>query len=414
MFVHSEKHDEELITRAVNGHFRVIFVCAEMLESPTFATVIHSKLVRARLTGIYVDEAHLVHESCEWRTSYSRLHQLRPIVGENIPLVAISATLPPTYRQSLQAYAGLKPSHHLINLGNFRPELSTVVMPLRHDASSFLDLAFVLPEGATADGITKTIVYCDNTDMLTEMFWWFHHRLQSFHLPTHLLDILHAGLSKKHEHVALRDFRNGPARIFLGTEKIGAGLNFPAVERVIIYQVLNDLSLAKFEQRKGRAGREKGTTGIGILMVQPELLDDVASSEKTMFIDPGLLKLIRTTEGCLETAIDDALGNPPRSYPSTTARHCCSNCHPSLLPPRTFQWVMVDPGDDAQNKQQTAKLCDEQLEQVSLFLKRWRLDTWRTEWRSQFIGLGPSDLIPDSDIEAVTRRVTTISCVGVS
>lgn len=137
IFVHANQQSDEIIEKAMAGAFRVVFVCAEMLESPTFAVVLNSPHFQALLTGIYLDEAHLVHESRAWRSSYTRLGQARSIVGMDVPLVAISATLPSTYRLLLCEFARLKKDYSLINLGNHRPELTTVVVKLQHDVSSF-------------------------------------------------------------------------------------------------------------------------------------------------------------------------------------------------------------------------------------------------------------------------------------
>lgn len=162
-----------MLAFAAKRLYRVIFVCAEMLESPTFALVLHSLHFKALLTGIYVDEAHLVHESQDWRTSYSRIHYLRDIVGDHIPLIAISATLPSTYYQSLVEYIGLKKDYFLINLESFRPELATVIMCLEYDASSFCDLSFILYNIYRLMDIVKTIVYVDDVEMISNLFWHF-------------------------------------------------------------------------------------------------------------------------------------------------------------------------------------------------------------------------------------------------
>lgn len=75
----------------------------------------------------------------------------------------------------------------------------TAVVSQQHDASSFLDLAFVVPESVRAEDIAKTIIYCDNVETLTKIFWWFTSRLRALNLSTSVVEILHAGLSSRHE-----------------------------------------------------------------------------------------------------------------------------------------------------------------------------------------------------------------------
>ena len=110
-------------------------------------------------------------------------------------MVAISATLLSLYCHSLLKCAGLRVDYHLINLGNFRPELSTVVRYMEHENNSFKDLAFLLPDTVQLQDITKTIIYADDLEILTAMLWFFLERLSTLHLPISLIDILHAGLS---------------------------------------------------------------------------------------------------------------------------------------------------------------------------------------------------------------------------
>ncbi|KAF8171145.1 hypothetical protein BJ912DRAFT_1066248 [Pholiota molesta] len=198
-----------------------------MLETPAFARVLFCEGFRSRLSAVYLDEGHCVHEQHTWRPAFERICRIRQIIGEDVPFVGISATLPDRYRKSLVLYAGLKPDYKLINLGNFRPELSLVILNMEHDVTSFLDLAFTLPLGTTsASDLEETLVYSDDIELLTKMFWWYHIRLASMNLSVDLVDILHAGLSDAHQHQAIEDFKTGRIKILLGTEKIGAGVDF--------------------------------------------------------------------------------------------------------------------------------------------------------------------------------------------
>jgi superfamily II DNA helicase RecQ len=206
IFIFSEQKDMQLLEETARGYYKVVFVCVEMLEGPSFAKILHSKSFQNRLLGIYVDEAHLIHESADWRPAYARLLLLRTLIGRNIPMIAISATLPSSYRESLHTYAGLKHDYVLINLGNHRPELSTVIIPMQNSTSSFRDIAFLLPFGIQASDLEPTIIYSDDLDVLTAMFWWAQSRLASLGLPVELVDILHAGLTSDHQTKCLSDF----------------------------------------------------------------------------------------------------------------------------------------------------------------------------------------------------------------
>ena len=401
IFIHSERKDQATLQGVAKGLFRVVYICVEMLEAPTFAQVLYSSWFKHLLVAVYLDKAHSVHESLSWRPAYKWLHQLRLVLGEHIPLVALSATLPSPYRQSLVTYAGIKADYTLFNIGNFRPELSTVVIHMEHDIKSFKDLRFMLPRtGHTVSDIEKSIVYCDDATLLTDMLYWFQEQLREQSLPGDVVDIIHAGLSIDHQDRALDDFKSGKMVILLATEKLGAGLNVPFVRRVVQY-LCSRLTIAKADQRRGRGARSPGTTAIGFYVVEKKFArGSKLGSEKLDHEDPGMVELVQT-EGCCDAVFDRYLENPPRS-PSDSSHHrlCCSNCHPSLCPPREYEWIMVDPAHEAQRVEQQVPVDAQGL--VLAYLKEWRDNTWRERWKSLWPFYGPRDLISDDDLKAVS------------
>ncbi|KAF5318228.1 hypothetical protein D9611_014742 [Ephemerocybe angulata] len=67
-FLHGKnKHPAMLERLARDGGRQIVYICAEMLESPTMAPVLHSDSFKAQLSAIYIDEAHTAHESSTWR-----------------------------------------------------------------------------------------------------------------------------------------------------------------------------------------------------------------------------------------------------------------------------------------------------------------------------------------------------------
>ncbi|KAF9542263.1 P-loop containing nucleoside triphosphate hydrolase protein, partial [Agrocybe pediades] len=341
-FTHSGAAGAEVLERiAFGGTMQVIYTCPEMLETPAFARVLYSESFRAQLSGIYIDEAHVVHESHTWRPAYTRLGHVRKIIGTGVPIICLSATFPKRYRDSLETYAALRPDYYLINLGNYRPELSTIIARMQHDAASFLDLAFVLPSNATETTLKQAIIYCDDLEMLTAMFWWFYARLREFNLPMYLVDILHAGLSEDHQRACTEDFIGNKIKILLGSDKIGAGMDFPNVALVVQYRC-RDLTLVRWEQRRGRGARRDGSSAVGVILVEKSMTGDdgdlSVSTPKTE--DPALLDLIHSTT-CQVAVVDRWIENPPRpnTIPNTRCEQC-SNCNPNLRVDFELNWIM--------------------------------------------------------------------------
>ncbi|KAF8172314.1 P-loop containing nucleoside triphosphate hydrolase protein, partial [Mycena galopus ATCC 62051] len=263
IFIQSERNKDEDFQKVLSGQMLVVFVCPEMLESPRFGQFLHSKSWKQALSAIYINKAHLVKQTHHWRLPYSRLYRLREIVGLDIPLVGLSATCPKSFRDALVVYAGMRSDYLLVNFGNFRPELSTIVLPLDEDINRFLNIASVMPLGQPESQLVKTLIYCDDLELLTKMYWWLHARAASMGYSEYVVDILHAGLSNRHETIALQSFRDGTTLILLGSSKISAGMNFPGVRRVVQYKC-RDLTLLHFDQRRGRGARQPGETSVTI------------------------------------------------------------------------------------------------------------------------------------------------------
>ncbi|KAJ7689902.1 P-loop containing nucleoside triphosphate hydrolase protein [Mycena rosella] len=340
LFIYSEQNTQEDFKTAATRDMLVIYVRPEMLESPSFARLLHSKSWSGRLSAIYIDEAHLIHLSHTWRPSYSRIYQLRNIVGHNVPLVCLSATCPELYRAALVTYAGLHSDYHLINLENFRPELSTVILPMMHDINTFLDLAFIFRPGSRESNLIKTIIYCEDLELLTAMFWWLFQRAASMGIPTRAVDIIHAGLSPRHQELCLEDFRNGATTILLGSSKISAGMNFKGVQRIIQYKV-RDLSLPDADQRRGRGARGKGESVVMMLFVEPSMWKGgEISMENRGDQDPGMVQLIQSDD-CAEAIIQRRLENPRHERHSSL--DCCNRCDPTLHSEQEYRWIEVDP-----------------------------------------------------------------------
>ncbi|KAJ7741732.1 P-loop containing nucleoside triphosphate hydrolase protein [Mycena metata] len=409
LFIYSEQNTLQDFEKAATGEMLIIYACPEMVESPSFARLLHSKFWQGRLSGIYIDEAHLIHQSHIWRPSYSRIFQLRNIVGHDIPLICPSATCPEVYRQSLITFAGLHPDYTLVNLGNFRPELSTIILPMEHDINSFLDLTFILPFGARESDLAKikTLVYADDLDLLTDMFWWAFSRAAFMQILTHTIDIIHSGLSPRHQELSVQDFRDGPTSILFGSSKISAGMNFPGVLRVIQYKC-RGLTLPDFDQRRGRGARREGESAVGIIFVEPSMQrgSDV-SVEDPGAEDPGMVELVQS-DSCAEVIIQRRLDNPPHSRHSSC--NCCNRCDPTLHPGREFHWVEVDPAPTTASTI-GVKSTIVQRELIFKKLVSWRLAHWRSDWCHNWPSYGPKSLVSDSDLEDLAAHTSKIFSV---
>ncbi|KAJ7312732.1 hypothetical protein DFH08DRAFT_1043981 [Mycena albidolilacea] len=299
--------------------------------SPKFNRLLHSKNW----------QAHLPYLTHSWRPSYSRIYILREIVGLDVPLICLSATCPKSFRNVL---------------------LSTIVLPMEHDITSFLDIAFILPLGCREADLIKTLKYVDDIELLTKMFWWAYQRAASTGLLDYVIDIVHSGLSVRHQEICLEGFRTGRTAILLGSSKISTGMNFPGVCRVIQYKCC-DLTIPDFDQRRGRGARYPGEFSVSMIFVEPSMLEDHISVENPKSQDPGIIELIKSDE-CIEAIIQRCLEN--ESWSRDPSFPCCNRCTPDLRPAREFQFIA---------------------------------EHWKEEWRTQWPSYGPKSLISDSGLE---------------
>ncbi|KAJ6523317.1 hypothetical protein B0H19DRAFT_1215090 [Mycena capillaripes] len=356
IFIYSEQNSQADYKRAAKGEMMVLYVCPETLESPSFARLLHSRSWRQRVSAIYIDEVHLVHESQTWRPSYSRIYQLRNIRE--------------AFCASLMTYAGLHPDYHLINLRNFRPELSTMIVPMEHEIQSFLDIAFILPLSCKESDLVKTIVY-------------------SFSRAAYM-DIIHSDLSSRHQDMALQDFRNGKTSILLGSSRISAGMKFPRVRRVIQYKC-RGLTIPGFDQQRDR-GDELQASRVGNPGDQ----------------DPGMVELVQSMT-CAEEIIQRHLENPS-DYTRDTSFNCCNRCDPNYRLSKEYKWVEVNfalPESESLSVKTTA------LQQDTIYSKliEWRLNHWKKYWRVEWPSYGPKSLVSDSDLEEISKHTSKIHSV---
>ncbi|RXW12445.1 hypothetical protein EST38_g13408 [Candolleomyces aberdarensis] len=416
-FLYSENKRFDLLEKIASGRGRqIVYLCPEMLESPSMAQVLHSLAVQHRLLAIYLDEAHTAHESKTWRPAYTQLHLLRRVCNlSSVPLVAVSATLPTVYRNSLSTLVGLKPDYHLINLGNSRPELSVIVKNMEHHISSFRDLEFIFPSTYTQDpeSIKPTIIFTDDIERLTAMFWWCREQLRERNLPVCWVDLIHAGLSESHQEWSTKQFAAGKTRLWLGTEKVGAGIDFPHVQVVVQY-CCRDLSLVQWEQRRGRAARSPGSQAVGILLVEKSMTagDGQRSVASPGYEDPGLLKLIHSKPPACLTAITNRLLENPNPDTLAPCRTRCSHCNPDLLTiTRSFVWIPVDFVPDATMMDTFAATTEAQQSKIVDRLRAWRLKTWEADWKDVWLFYGPDNIVGEADIRAVAVSLHQIRSI---
>ncbi|KIY72128.1 P-loop containing nucleoside triphosphate hydrolase protein [Cylindrobasidium torrendii FP15055 ss-10] len=409
VFLSSTSRDMTVVATA---KMVVVYMCPEFVEGPTFAHLLHSTAWRTRVTAIFHDEGHTFEEARSWRSSYSRLHKLRQFFPQ-VPLVVMSATLPQRHRETAILHAGISKDASIINLGNHRPELTTAVIHMKYDVNSFQDIAFLIPLGAKRQDLVKTIIYCDDRELLRKMLFWAQQRLAAEGLSPSLVEHLHAGLTEHHETSTMSDFRVAEVSFLLTTRKLGPGLNVFGVQQVITY-TCKGLTMVEWDQRRGRMLRGPGDllkfgTGRGVLVVESRMAPEDGNIEDLVSAgeDRAILELLQRQEACLVPIYGRHLEFPANLYPKGPCIKFCSSCDHSLLPIAQLIWTMVEPGAAIEAAAQRIPVDDRKV--LVDYLTLWRQTEWLAVWQHRWPTHGPKDLVSDDDIKTLSTHGRVIT-----
>ena len=233
--------------RAMRGEFSLIYVTPEKLSQGGL------DLDRMRrtcgLSLLAVDEAHCV---CEWgsdfRPDYALLGSRRPA---GVPLMALTATAPPTIRATLCESLCMRPDARTCVGSLARRNLDLRACAKGADALSDL-LKLLRPQtSAAADGSAPThaaaLVYVPTVHQAEEI----GAALRGAGLR---VGIYHAGSAGRAE--THRKFVRDELDVVVATIAFGMGVDKPDVRTVIHYGP--SASIEQYYQQAGRAGRDGG------------------------------------------------------------------------------------------------------------------------------------------------------------
>ncbi|KIO25433.1 hypothetical protein M407DRAFT_75716 [Tulasnella calospora MUT 4182] len=404
----------------IAGKYRVVICCPEMLECPTFAPILHSPAFLSALVEIVVDEAHSIVEAAAYRSAYSRLGLLRQVMRKadaHVPIVQMTATLPPHYLAKTSASLSISPEALIINLGNHRPELSTIVLEMATGAlglQQIEDTIFAPPEFGwevqdARQPIVKQIIYVDNINDITDLCFAIRKWLIARGHPATWVEVYHAGMTEVHKEQVMEDFRKKDSEIaiLLASDALGAGSHNRGVRRVI-QKGCRGLTLCQICQRFGRGARDGGKS-VGYLFYEKQLgKGGKHSSLNPGNEDPWLLHLIQD-QTCCNTTFNSYFQNPPRPpLTSTSMSFCCNRCHPIRQSTR-LTWVSENPRDGLKLNERDGGITKEMLGHIHERLVKWRKEVWKADWQQRWITLGPRDIVSDADLVKVANNASKIA-----
>lgn len=296
--------------------------------------MLSSSVFARRVCAFVIDEAHCIEAwgLSKFREMYARLGTLRAFVGETIPFLVTSATLPPSTLTFVRQVLHLDPSKTFhLNLGNDRCNITWNVRNMDGGPSNVEALEFLLPREPNGD-LERGLVFFDSIDDAMNARRWFTSKLSPEKAAR--VGIYHSRRGDMSKDYAYEEFCKGNLDVLFCTEAAGMvrtiyriqrettliythrqGCDMPNLAFVVQFLVPGSLSI--WFQRAGRVARRLGSHGRVYLLVQPSVHQEKNKSQRDEYDEVEYVKEIEEamrqwieTDGCRREVQDEYFNNP--------------------------------------------------------------------------------------------------------
>lgn len=261
-FLNSSLNKSEITqvkTDLLNGVTKLLYVAPESLAK--LENIEFLKLLK--ISFVAVDEAHCISEwGHDFRPEYRKIKQVIGALGDNIPIIALTATATPKVQQDIVKNLGMLDATLFKSSFN-RPNLFYEIRPKRNIAKEIIRYIKYNPG-------KSGIIYCLSRKKVEEI-------AEALNINGIKALPYHAGLEPKVRAETQDRFLMEDVEIIVATIAFGMGIDKPDVRFVIHHDIPK--SMEGYYQETGRAGRDGGE-GVCIAFYAQKDVDKLAKFMK--------------------------------------------------------------------------------------------------------------------------------------
>lgn len=224
------------LDNCIYGDYKFLYISPERIHTELFKR----KLPAMNVCILVVDESHCISQwGYDFRPSYLRIAEIRKILPESVPVLALTATATPDVIDDIQEKLLFR-KKNVLRKSFVRDNLAYMVRMTENKMDALINI--LRRVAGTA------IVYVRNRKNTQEI-------AQMLQREGYSADFFHAGLQRE-EKIRRQDaWKNGTCRIIVATNAFGMGIDKPDV-RIVVHIDMPG-SLEEYFQEAGRAGRDE-------------------------------------------------------------------------------------------------------------------------------------------------------------
>ena len=301
------------LTRCRLGKAKLAYVSPERLQNENFIAELRS----LPISLIVVDEAHCISQwGYDFRPSYLKIARLRELAGENVPVLALTASATPDVTKDIMRSLQFK-EERIFAKSFSRDNLSYVVR-----YADFKDAMLLKVLRSTAGCSIIYVRSRKRTREIAEML--MREGISS--------DFYHAGLSPEDKNEKQNRWKADEVRVMVATNAFGMGIDKPDVRLVVHYDLPS--SLEEYYQEAARARRD-GKEAYAVVIASKYDKSTLSRRVADSFPDKDFIRHVYELAG---NFLDVAVGE---GYGQVYEFNFTLFCHTFNLPPVPTQSALI-------------------------------------------------------------------------